>query len=76
MASDIGSGAAGAGLRASLIAAIAYDEICCTCGLEITFTAQAIIINGRATPAAVQRAREIIREILGPAPVWDRTISI
>ncbi|WLR98647.1 hypothetical protein [Shinella sumterensis] len=76
MDSEISSGAAGAGLRASLIAAIAYDEICCTCRLEITFTAQAIIISGRATPAAASRAREIIREILGTAPVWDRTISI
>lgn len=76
MASEFSVGAAGVGLRASLTAAIAYDEICCTCQIEISFTAQAIIISGRATPAAVSRARAIIREIVGSAPVWDRTISI
>ncbi|GMB81223.1 hypothetical protein NN6n1_20060 [Shinella zoogloeoides] len=74
MASEFSAGAAGAGLRASLTAAIAYDEICCTCRVEITFTAQAIILSGRVPPAAALRARQIIREIVGNAPVWDRTI--
>lgn len=75
MAMDFSAGAAGAGLRASLAAAIAYDEICCTCQIEITYTAQAIILTGRVSPAAAVRAREIIREIVGSASVWDRTIS-
>lgn len=76
MAMDFSAGAAGAGLRASLAAAIAYDDVCCQCEIEITYTAQAIILTGRATPAAAIRAREIIREIAGSAPVWDRTIPI
>ncbi|WLS05270.1 hypothetical protein [Shinella oryzae] len=75
MDSGISNGASGAGLRAALMAAIAYDEVCCACQLQITFTPQAIIINGRAMPAAANRAREIIQEIIGSAPVWDRTIS-
>lgn len=76
MAMDFSAGPASAGLRASLAAAIAYDDICSQCQIEITYTAQAIILSGRATPAAAVRARQIIRDIVGSAPVWDRTISI
>ncbi|MGX5719449.1 BON domain-containing protein [Shinella zoogloeoides] len=74
MASDFSSGAAGAGLRASLVSAIAYDEICNSCRIEVTITAQSVILSGTVTPEAAQRALQIVREIAGSAPIWDRMI--
>lgn len=67
-------GSRGEGLRASLNAAIAYDPICCECRIEVTLEAQAVVFRGRATPEAAKRAREIISEIAGGIPVWDRMI--
>ena len=69
-------GARGEGIQASLRAAIAYDSICCEFRIEIEFEAQAMVLSGRASPEAIRRAREIIQEIAGPIPVWDRMIWI
>lgn len=74
MYSTFSSGAAGAGLRASVIMAIAYDEICTGCQIEVMVTAEAIVLLGVAKPAAALRALKIAREIAGRAPVWDRMI--
>jgi osmotically-inducible protein OsmY len=74
MARNFTAGATGAGLRASLMAAIAYDEICSGCQIEVALTAQAIVLTGIATPAVARRATEIAHEIAGGAPVWDRMI--
>jgi len=68
-----GFGAQGYGLRASINAAIAYDEVCSQHKIEIQFEPQAIIIQGRVPLAVVQRVRRIIVEVAGSVPVWDRT---
>ncbi|MXN45937.1 hypothetical protein GR138_12105 [Shinella kummerowiae] len=68
-----GFGAQGYGLRASINAAIAYDEVCAQHKIEVQFEPQAIIIQGRVPPAVVQRVRRIIVEVAGSVPVWDRT---
>lgn len=68
-----GFGAQGYGLRASINAAIAYDEKCSSHEIEIQYEAQAIIIQGRVPPDVVRRVRVIILEVAGSAPVWDRT---
>ncbi len=74
MVSGFGPGASGAGLRASLISAMAYDEACAGCQIEVTLTAQAIILGGIVNTAAALRALEIVRDIAGHAPIWDRMI--
>jgi hypothetical protein len=68
-----GFGAQGYGLRASINAAVAYDEVCARYKIEIQYEPQAIIIQGRVPPAIVQRVRRIIFEVAGSVPVWDRT---
>lgn len=68
-----GFGAQSYGLRASINAAIAYDEVCAQHKIEIHFEPQAIIIQGRVPPDAVRRVRTIILEVAGAVPVWDRT---
>ncbi len=68
-----GFGAQEYGLRASIRAAIAYDELCSQYKIGIVFEPQAIIISGRVPPAAARRAREIILEVCGRVSVWDRT---
>jgi hypothetical protein len=68
-----GFGAQGYGLRASITAAVRYDETCAQHKIEIQYEAQAIIILGRVSPHVVRRIRTIILEVAGPVPVWDRT---
>jgi hypothetical protein len=68
-----GFGAQGYGLRASINAAIAYDEICSCHRIDVRFEPQAIIIQGRVPPDVVRRVRTIIYEVAGAVPVWDRT---
>jgi osmotically-inducible protein OsmY len=74
MSGTFSSGAASAGLRASVIMAIAYDEVCMDCQIEVMVTAEAIVLLGVVKPAAALRALKIAREIAGRAPVWDRMI--
>lgn len=69
-----GFGAQAYGLRASINAAVAYDELCAQYRPEIKFEPQAIIIQGRIPPSVVLRIRTIIMEIAGTVPVWDRTV--
>jgi len=66
-------GSRGQGLHASLAAAISYDEVCCGHGITVSIEPQAIVLSGRAPPIAAKRAREIVVEIAGHVPVWDRT---
>jgi hypothetical protein len=68
-----GFGAQQSGLRAAILAAVAYDDVCCRFKIEIIFEPQAIVIQGRVPVAASRRAREIIIAVAGPVPVWDRT---
>jgi hypothetical protein len=68
-----GFGAQGYGLRASIAAAVAYDDLCSQHRIDIRYEPQAIIIQGRLPPAVVQRVRRIIFEVAGSVPVWDRT---
>ncbi|MGQ3211695.1 hypothetical protein [Shinella sp.] len=68
-----GFGAQGYGLRASISAAVAYDEVCSRHVVDISYEPQAIIIRGRLPPDVVRRVRTIIVEIAGAVPVWDRT---
>lgn len=68
-----GFGAQDYGLRASINAAIAYDDICCRHKIEIAFEPQAIILLGRVPPQVVRRVRTIIIDIAGQVPIWDRT---
>lgn len=68
-----GFGAQGYGLRASINAAIAYDELCSQHKVEIVFEAEAIIVHGRIPPDVARRVRTIIIEVAGSIPVWDRT---
>ncbi|MCP8895527.1 BON domain-containing protein [Shinella daejeonensis] len=67
-------GARGDGLRASLVAAIAYDPICSGSRIEVSLEPQAVVLSGFATPEAAQRAREIVLSIVGPISIWDRMI--
>jgi len=71
-----GFGAQRSGLHASILAAVAYDELCSRFQIEITFEPQAIIIQGRVPHAAARRAREIIIAVAGAVPVWDRTFWV
>jgi len=68
-----GFGAQDYGLRASIKAAIAYDELCSQHKIELAFEPQAIVIMGRVPPEVARRVRRIIVEIAGSVPVWDRT---
>lgn len=68
-----GFGAQGHGLQASITAAVAYDELCSQYEFEIVFEPQAIIIHGRVPPHIARRARQIVIEVAGTVPVWDRT---
>lgn len=68
-----GFGAQDYGLRASIKAAIAYDELCSQHKIELVFEPQAIIILGRVPPDVARRVRLVIIEIAGAVPVWDRT---
>jgi hypothetical protein len=68
-----GFGAQEYGLRASIKAAVAYDELCAKFLIEITFQPQAIVIEGRIPPEVVRRVRAIIVEVAGTVTVWDRT---
>lgn len=68
-----GFGARGYGLHASLIAAIAYDELCAHYKIDVTVEAQAVIIEGRVPLDVVRRVREIVYEVAGKVPIWDRT---
>lgn len=68
-----GFGAQEYGLRASIKAAVAYDEICSQYAIDITFQPQAIVIEGRIPPVIARRARTIITEVAGSITVWDRT---
>ncbi|WP_411037517.1 BON domain-containing protein [Shinella sp. BYT-45] len=76
MTRDFDSGAARAGLRASLKAAIAYDGVCNGHDIDVTLMPGAIILSGRAPAKAARRALQIVREVAGRAPVWDRIIWI
>ncbi|MEW9616744.1 hypothetical protein AB3G45_23335 [Shinella sp. S4-D37] len=71
-----GFGAQGYGLRASIRAAVAYDELCSQYKIELTFEPQAIIVEGRVPPAVARRVRQIITEVAGAVPVWDRTFWV
>jgi hypothetical protein len=68
-----GFGAQCYGLRASIAAAVAYDDLCSQHRIDIRYEPQAIIVQGRLPPAVVQRVRRIIFEVAGSVPVWDRT---
>jgi hypothetical protein len=68
-----GFGAQGCGLRASIGAAIAYDELCAQHQIELVFEPNAVIIHGRIPAHVARRVRTIIGEVAGPIPVWDRT---
>ncbi len=68
-----GFGAQEYGLRASIKAAVAYDELCAQFVIEITFQPQAIVIEGRIPPEVARRVRVIIAEVAGAVTVWDRT---
>ena len=68
-----GLGAQEYGLRASIKAAVAYDELCSQFALEIVFLPEAIVIEGRIPPQVARRARAIILEVTGPVAIWDRT---
>ncbi|MCT7662685.1 hypothetical protein [Shinella kummerowiae] len=68
-----GFGAQGYGLRASIKAAVAYDELCSQFVIEITFRPQAVVIEGRIPPEVARRVRAIIVEVAGSVAVWDRT---
>lgn len=68
-----GFGAQEYGLRASIKAAVAYDELCSHHRIEIRFEPQAVVIQGRVPPAVFRRARAIIVQVAGSIPVWDRT---
>jgi hypothetical protein len=67
-----GFGAKGYGIRASINAAVAYDDVCSQHRIDIRFEPQAIIIQGRIPPDVVRRMRKIIVEVAGAVPVWDR----
>jgi hypothetical protein len=69
-------GANGYGLTASLMSAIAYDPICNLFRLQVLVEPQAIVLSGLASQEAVRRAREIIADIAGKVPIWDRTICM
>ena len=69
-----GLGAQDYGLRASIRAAVAYDDVCSQHKIEIVFEPQAIVILGRIPPEITRRARAIINDVTGAVPVWDRTI--
>jgi hypothetical protein len=69
-----GLGAQEYGLRASIRAAVAYDDVCSRHKIEIVFEPQAIIILGRIPPEVTRRVRVIINDVAGAVPVWDRTI--
>lgn len=71
-----GFGAQEYGLRASIKAAIAYDELCSAHEIELIFEAQAIVVHGRVPPDVARRARQIIVAVAGAVPVWDRTFWI
>jgi hypothetical protein len=71
-----GFGAQEYGLRASIKAAIAYDELCSAHKIELIFEAQAIVVHGRVPPDVARRARQIIVAVAGAVPVWDRTFWI
>ena len=68
-----GFGAQGYGLRASINAAVAYDEVCSRYVIEIRYEPQAVIVHGRIPAEVVRRVRAIICEVAGTVPVWDRT---
>jgi hypothetical protein len=68
-----GFGAQDFGLRASVRAAVAYDELCSSHAIELVFEPQAIVVHGRIPPAVVRRVKAIIIEVAGTVPVWDRT---
>lgn len=68
-----GLGAQEYGLRASIRAAVAYDELCSQYAVDVTFQPQAVVIEGRIPPDVARRVRAIIVEIAGSIAVWDRT---
>lgn len=68
-----GFGAQDYGLRASIKAAVAYDEVCSKHKIELAFEPQAFIILGRIPPDVARRVRTIIVEVAGSVPVWDRS---
>lgn len=68
-----GIGAQDYGLRASIKAAVAYDELCSQYVIQITFQPQAVVLEGRIPPAVARRARAVITEVAGSIAVWDRT---
>lgn len=68
-----GFGAQEYGLRASIKAAVAYDELCSQFTIEITFQPQAVVLEGRIPPIAAQRVKAIVVEVGGPVTIWDRT---
>lgn len=68
-----GFGAHEYGLRASIRAAVAYDELCSRYVIQISFQPQAVVIEGRVPPAVARRARSIIMEVAGSIAIWDRT---
>jgi len=68
-----GFGAQEYGLRASIKAAVAYDELCSTYAIQISFQPQAVVIEGRVPPSVAIQARTVIKEVAGSIAVWDRT---
>ncbi|MGQ3292270.1 MAG: hypothetical protein ACT6U0_08670, partial [Shinella sp.] len=60
-----GFGAQRYGLRASINAAVAYDELCAQYKIDIRYEPQAIIVQGRLPPAVVLRVRMIIFDVAG-----------
>ncbi len=68
-----GFGAQEYGLRASIKAAVAYDELCSQYVIQITFQPQAVVIEGRIPPIVARRVKAIIVEVGGAIAVWDRT---
>lgn len=68
-----GFGAQEYGLRASIKAAVAYDELCSRHVIEISFQPQAVVMEGRVPPSIARRARAVIMEVAGSIAVWDRT---
>lgn len=68
-----GFGAQEYGLRASIKAAVAYDELCSGYEIQISFQPQAVVIEGRIPPAVARRARAVISEVAGLIAIWDRT---
>lgn len=68
-----GFGAQEYGLRASIKAAVAYDELCSGYVIQISFQPQAVVIEGRVPPAVARRARSVVTEVAGSIAIWDRT---